>query len=381
MSLPPRWPPRRARLRARPSHLPPPRASNCCESSIACGRARHAAQRPPNSKEPRHENLLLRLEPGLVLLEWRCDLLSRHAEGDCGARPRHHLLSSPTRSSDRPIATSTIPPGPRSSSIRRRRRAGKGWSAQAAHIGRSADQGQRRRRVRCRAGRGDCRPSRSNALRIYWDVDAPATLDAIAADPTHHLRRAIPRYDAVLTYGGGDPVVNAYRAAGARDCVPIYNALDPDDPSSRACRVRNSLRPQSARQPAAGSRGADRSASSSKRPRKCRERGFVLGGSGWNDKPMPANIRRRRPCRHRRSQRVLLLRRGRPQRQSRQHGALRLLAADPRVRGRRRRRLPDHRCVAGHRAVSRAGPRSAGRRRRLGGRRSSRRAVTRTRAR
>src|SRR4051794_37306812 len=40
------------------------------------------------------------------------------------------------------------------------------------------------------------------ARRIYWDVDAPATLDEMAANPEHHLRGAIPRYDMVLTYGG-----------------------------------------------------------------------------------------------------------------------------------------------------------------------------------
>ncbi len=41
-------------------------------------------------------------------------------------------------------------------------------------------------------------------------------------------RALIPHYDLILTYGGGDPVVNAYRELGARECIPIYNALDPD---------------------------------------------------------------------------------------------------------------------------------------------------------
>ena len=57
----------------------------------------------------------------------------------------------------------------------------------------------------------------SQAMRIYWDVDAPATLEAMAANPDHHLRRAIRAYDMVLTYGGGNGVVSAYRAMGARD--------------------------------------------------------------------------------------------------------------------------------------------------------------------
>ena len=51
----------------------------------------------------------------------------------------------------------------------------------------------------------------THALKVYWDVDAPATLDSIASVPSHHLRIAIPHYDFVFTYGGGDPVVNAYR--------------------------------------------------------------------------------------------------------------------------------------------------------------------------
>jgi spore maturation protein CgeB len=62
---------------------------------------------------------------------------------------------------------------------------------------------------------------------LFWDVDAPATLDRMQQNPADPLRPCIPAYDLILTYGGGDPVVNAYRALGARQCVPIYNALDP----------------------------------------------------------------------------------------------------------------------------------------------------------
>src|SRR4051812_5368917 len=69
--------------------------------------------------------------------------------------------------------------------------------------------------------------SRPDAIRIFWDVDAPATLAELAACSEHALRRAIPSLDLVLTYGGGPPVVAAYSAFGARSCVPIYNALDP----------------------------------------------------------------------------------------------------------------------------------------------------------
>lgn len=68
---------------------------------------------------------------------------------------------------------------------------------------------------------------RPGNLIVFWDVDAPATLERVAAGPEDAFRSLIPRYDLILTYGGGDPVISAYRALGARECVPIYNALDP----------------------------------------------------------------------------------------------------------------------------------------------------------
>jgi hypothetical protein len=42
------------------------------------------------------------------------------------------------------------------------------------------------------------------ALRLFWDVDAPATLAEIAGASDHALCRALPHLDLVLTYGGGD---------------------------------------------------------------------------------------------------------------------------------------------------------------------------------
>lgn len=62
---------------------------------------------------------------------------------------------------------------------------------------------------------------------IFWDVDAPATLDRLAANPDDPFHALVGRYDVVLAYGGGDPLARAYTEAGARQCVPIYNALDP----------------------------------------------------------------------------------------------------------------------------------------------------------
>lgn len=131
----------------------------------------------------------------------------------------------------------------------------------------------------------------SRAIRIYWDVDAPATLDAIASDPQHHLRDAIPRFDMVLTYGGGDPVVSAYRAVGARDCVPFYNALDPAThfPAASNPKFACDLSLLANRLP-------DREARVERFlldvANRLRAKTFVLGGSGWETKQTPANVRR-----------------------------------------------------------------------------------------
>jgi len=41
---------------------------------------------------------------------------------------------------------------------------------------------------------------------VFWDVDAPATLARVHRDRGDPFRALIPRYDLVLTYGGGEPV-------------------------------------------------------------------------------------------------------------------------------------------------------------------------------
>src|SRR5215467_14369789 len=66
---------------------------------------------------------------------------------------------------------------------------------------------------------------RPGAMTVFWDVDAPATLERVRKNPRDPLHALVPKYDLVLT-SGGQRVVNAYRAVGARACVPIYNGLD-----------------------------------------------------------------------------------------------------------------------------------------------------------
>ena len=131
---------------------------------------------------------------------------------------------------------------------------------------------------------------RPGNLVAFWDVDAPATLDRVESDPADPFRPLIPRYDLVFTYGGGGPVMRAYERLGARSCVPIYNALDPAThhpvpPDERFAAdlgfLGNRLPDREARvdsfflEPAATLPG----------------RSFLLGGAGWNDKPMPSNVR------------------------------------------------------------------------------------------
>jgi len=126
--------------------------------------------------------------------------------------------------------------------------------------------------------------------RAYWDVDAPATLDEIAANPAHHLRKAIPRYDVVFTYGGGAPVVKAYRAVGARDCVPIYNALDPDHhfPVEPVPEFESELGFLGNRLP---DREARVDAFFLDAARRLPHKRFLLGGSGWESKELPGNVK------------------------------------------------------------------------------------------
>jgi spore maturation protein CgeB len=130
---------------------------------------------------------------------------------------------------------------------------------------------------------------RADGLTIFWDVDAPATLDRVRQNPSDPFGALIPSYDMILTYGGGDPVVEAYSACGARLCVPIYNALDPDThfPVERDPRFRAHLGFLGNRLPDREARVEDfflRAAAA------LPDKTFVIGGNGWDDKPMPANV-------------------------------------------------------------------------------------------
>jgi spore maturation protein CgeB len=69
--------------------------------------------------------------------------------------------------------------------------------------------------------------SRPDALRLFWDVDAAATLDEMRGQEDHVVRRCLPILDMVLTYGGGPPVIDAYEGFGAARCIPSTTRSTP----------------------------------------------------------------------------------------------------------------------------------------------------------
>jgi len=130
----------------------------------------------------------------------------------------------------------------------------------------------------------------SEKVTIFWDVDAPATLQAMRENARHPLHLALPRLDLVLTYGGGPPVVAAYESFGARRCVAVYNALDPSThfPAERDPRFLCDLA-------FLGNRLPDREARVESfffdAARLLPERLFLLGGAGWESWQLPPNVR------------------------------------------------------------------------------------------
>lgn len=123
----------------------------------------------------------------------------------------------------------------------------------------------------------------------FWDVDAPATLERVEADAKDPFHALVPAYDVVFTYGGGPPVIAAYTELGAKACIPIYNALDPSThfPVEPEDRFRSDLT-------FIGNRLPDREARVEefflRVAERLPKRHFLIGGSGWDSRPMPANV-------------------------------------------------------------------------------------------
>ena len=129
-----------------------------------------------------------------------------------------------------------------------------------------------------------------HALAIYWDVDSPATLARMDADPADSFRAVVPRLDAIFSYGGGPRCKQGFERYGVRHYLQAYNGLDPEthfpvasDPAY-ACDLAflgNRLPDREARVEELFLRAAELAP----------EQQFLLGGEGWGDKPMPPNVR------------------------------------------------------------------------------------------
>jgi spore maturation protein CgeB len=121
-------------------------------------------------------------------------------------------------------------------------------------------------------------------------VDAPATLERMEANADDPFRALVPQYDLIFTYGGGDPVVQAYAKFGAQKCVPVYNGLDPHThhPVPRDERFACDLAFLGNRLPDREKRVEDFFLAAAA---LCPSETFLIGGNGWHDKPMPKNVR------------------------------------------------------------------------------------------
>lgn len=124
----------------------------------------------------------------------------------------------------------------------------------------------------------------------FWDVDAPATVRRLQTNLQDPFHSWIPRYDAIFTYGGGPEIREAYRRFGAQSYFSIYNGLDVEthhlvEPAREfKCDVAflgNRLPDREARVEQLFLRAAELAP----------DRTFLLGGEGWEGKPMPPNVR------------------------------------------------------------------------------------------
>ena len=276
----------------------PRRAAACAPSasgtpagtgSTSCSRFCRRARAPPRSTHRAtrcgrrsHEDRVLRIEP--LSAYWNgAATYYRGILKALAARGHEITFYEPDafeRQQHRDIETAGL--GARSSSTRRPRR------------GSSALERAPRRRLVVKASGvgvfdddargGRARPHRAGALAAFWDVDAPATLDAHrGATRTTRCARCFPSYDAVFTYGGGDRGVAAPIAAfGARPLrARSTTPLDPDDASSRSppdAALRVPISPSSATACRTARRGSTSSSSTRAAPAG---RSFLLGGSGW----------------------------------------------------------------------------------------------------
>src|SRR5690606_23889072 len=131
-------------------------------------------------------------------------------------------------------------------------------------------------------------PSR---MSVFWDVDAPATLQRLREDALDPFHEHLSRFDLVLAYGGGPPVVDAYHNLGASECIPIYNAVSTDEhfPVAPEARYESDLSFLGNRLPDREQRVLEYFFGAAE---QLPDHRFLLGGSGWGDNvPDLPNVR------------------------------------------------------------------------------------------
>ncbi|MBA4136249.1 MAG: glycosyltransferase [Opitutus sp.] len=69
----------------------------------------------------------------------------------------------------------------------------------------------------------------ANALRVFYDLDTPVTLDALQTGRVDYLGpNGLAGYDLVLSYTGGSALDELHTRLGARHVAPLYGSVDPD---------------------------------------------------------------------------------------------------------------------------------------------------------
>ncbi len=78
------------------------------------------------------------------------------------------------------------------------------------------------------------------ASKVFYDLDAPITLDRLArGERVSYLgARGLADFDLVLSYTGGRTLSELARVLGARRVAPLYGSVDPDLHAPRAPRER-----------------------------------------------------------------------------------------------------------------------------------------------
>lgn len=124
---------------------------------------------------------------------------------------------------------------------------------------------------------------------FFWDVDSPATLARLRANPDDAFRHDIPQFDAIFSYGGGPSSRDGYLEFGARRYFAIYNGLDPSthhpvppDPALAydVVFLGNRLPDRERRVEELFLHAAELAP----------EKTFLFGGEGWGDKRLPSNV-------------------------------------------------------------------------------------------